>query len=167
MLWQKASCALFKCEEVYLKTYRDLDDAALHIQDFLERIYNCERSHSSLDYLSPAAYEALTYTNSCGGAGLSFSRHEKIYQSDGFKRELNGSFNSLADHRSDESSTGYSFMSCSPAELMSASPVLQSFSLNLAVVKPSATNRNCPSFTLSQPKGSTPDGPGALPKANC
>jgi putative transposase len=35
-----------QCEEVYLKTYRDLDDAALHIQDFLERIYNCERLHS-------------------------------------------------------------------------------------------------------------------------
>jgi putative transposase len=53
-----------KCEEVYLKTYRDLDDAALHIQDFLERIYNCKRLHSSLGYLSPAAYEALTYANS-------------------------------------------------------------------------------------------------------
>jgi putative transposase len=53
-----------KCEEVYLNTYRDLDDAALHIQDFLERIYNWERSHSSLGYLSPAAYEALTYANS-------------------------------------------------------------------------------------------------------
>ena len=76
---------------------------------------------------------------------MSFLRHEKIYQSDGLKRELNG-FNSLTDHRSDESSTGYSFMSCSPAELMSASPVLQSFSLNLAAVKPSAANRNCPSF---------------------
>jgi putative transposase len=53
-----------KCEEVYLKTYRDLDDAALHIQDFLERIYNCERLHSSLGYQSPAADEALTYANS-------------------------------------------------------------------------------------------------------
>jgi hypothetical protein len=84
---------------------------------------------------------------------LSFLRHEKIYQFDGFKRELNCSFNSLTDHRSDESSTGYSFMSCSPAELMFASPVLQSFSLNLAAVKPSAANRNCPSFSLSQPRG--------------
>ena len=83
---------------------------------------------------------------------MSFLRHEKIYQSDGLKRELNG-FNSLTDHRSDESSTGYSFMSCSPAELMSASPVLQSFSLNLAAVKPTAANRNCPSFSLSQPRG--------------
>ena len=53
-----------KCEEVYLTTYRNLDDALLHIQDFLERIYNCERLHSSLGYLSPAAYEALTYANS-------------------------------------------------------------------------------------------------------
>src|ERR1700760_489092 len=53
-----------KCEEVYLNTYRNLDDAALHIQDFLERIYNCERLHSSLGYQSPAAYEAITYANS-------------------------------------------------------------------------------------------------------
>ena len=84
---------------------------------------------------------------------MSFLRHEKIYQFDGLKRELNCSFNSLTDHRSDESSTGYSFMSCSPAELTSASPVLQSFSLNLAAVKLSAANRNCPSFSLSQPRG--------------
>jgi len=39
------------------------------------------------------------------------------------------------------------------AELMSASPVLQSFSINLAAVKVSAANRNCPSFSLSQPRG--------------
>jgi hypothetical protein len=84
---------------------------------------------------------------------LSFLRHTKIYQSDGLKRELNSSFSSPTDHRSDESSTGYSFMSCSPAELMSASPVLQSFSLILAAVKPSAANRNCPSFSLSQQRG--------------
>ena len=84
---------------------------------------------------------------------MSFLRHKKIYQSDGLKRELNWSFSSLTDHRSDESSTGYSFMSCSPAELTSASPVLQSFSLNLAAVKPSAANHNCPSFSLSQAKG--------------
>lgn len=84
---------------------------------------------------------------------MSFLRHKKIYQSDGFKRESNCSFSSLTDHRSDESSTGYSFMSCSPAELMSASPALQSFSLNLAAVKPAAANHNCPSYSLSQPRG--------------
>ena len=83
---------------------------------------------------------------------MSFLRHEKIYQSDGLKRELNG-FNSLTDHRSDESSTGYSFMSCSPAEPMSASPVLHSFSLNLAAVQSSAVNRKLSPFSLSQHRG--------------
>jgi transposase InsO family protein len=47
-----------KHEEVYLHSYRDRDDALLHIQDFLERIYNCERLHSTLGYLAPVAYEA-------------------------------------------------------------------------------------------------------------
>jgi transposase InsO family protein len=47
-----------KCEEVYLNSYRDRDDALLRIEDFLERIYNCERLHSTLGYLTPAAYEA-------------------------------------------------------------------------------------------------------------
>src|SRR5665213_2982568 len=89
----------------------------------------------------------------CGGFGLSFLRHTKIYQSDGLKRELNCSFNSPTDHRSDESSTGYSFMGCSPAEPMSASPVLHSFSLYPAAVQSSAANRNCPYFSLSQRRG--------------
>ena len=53
-----------KCEEVYLYSYRDRDDALLHIQDFLERIYNCERLHSALGYLDPVAYEAAFQTHS-------------------------------------------------------------------------------------------------------
>ena len=84
---------------------------------------------------------------------MSFIRHKKIYQSDGLRRELNWSFSSLADHRSDESSTGYSFMSCSPAEPMSASPASNSFSPNPAAVQSSAVNPNCLYFSLSQPKG--------------
>ena len=50
-----------KCEEVYLHSYRDRDDALLHIQQFLDSIYNCQRLHSSLGYLTPDAYEAVTY----------------------------------------------------------------------------------------------------------
>jgi putative transposase len=49
-----------KCDEVYLNT----DEAVVHIQDSLERIYNYESLHSSLGYLSTAAYEALTCANS-------------------------------------------------------------------------------------------------------
>jgi hypothetical protein len=84
---------------------------------------------------------------------MSFSRHTKIYQSDGLKRELNWSFNSPTDHRSDESSTGYSFMGCSPAEPMSASPVPHSFSLNPAAVQSTAANRNLSLISLSQRRG--------------
>jgi putative transposase len=47
-----------KCEEVYLNSYRDREDALLRIQDFLDRIYNQERLHSTLGYVPPAAYEA-------------------------------------------------------------------------------------------------------------
>jgi hypothetical protein len=57
------------------------------------------------------------------------------------------------DHRSDESSTGYSFVGCSPAEPMSASPILRSFSLNPAAVQSSAANRKLSPFSLSQHRG--------------
>ena len=50
-----------KCEEVYLHTYRDRQDALRHIQEFLDDIYNCKRLHSSLGYLAPVAYEAVAY----------------------------------------------------------------------------------------------------------
>ena len=52
-----------KCEEVYLHSYRDRDDALLHVQEFLDNIYNCRRLHSSLGYMAPAAFEAVTYAN--------------------------------------------------------------------------------------------------------
>jgi transposase InsO family protein len=52
-----------KCEEVYLRSYRDREDALLHIQEFLDNIYNCRRLHSSLGYMAPAAFEAVTYAN--------------------------------------------------------------------------------------------------------
>jgi hypothetical protein len=87
---------------------------------------------------------------------LSFLRHKKIYQSDGLKRELNCSFHSLTDHRSDESSTGYSFMSCSPAELMSASPASNSFSLNPCCYKALSSQPQLSLFLAVSTEGSTP-----------
>jgi transposase InsO family protein len=60
---QIASACPLKHEEVYLNSYRDRDDALLHIQDFLEHIYNCQRLHPTLGYLTPAAYEAAAKDN--------------------------------------------------------------------------------------------------------
>jgi putative transposase len=47
----------FKCEEVDLRDYRDLDDARERIGEFLEDYYNRRRLHSSLAYLTPVAFE--------------------------------------------------------------------------------------------------------------
>jgi putative transposase len=48
-----------KCEEVYLHSYRDRDDALLHIQEFLDDIYNCRRLHSSRDTWHPRPMKPL------------------------------------------------------------------------------------------------------------
>jgi putative transposase len=48
-----------KEEEVYLHDYEDYDDAYEHIGRFLEEVYMTKRVHSSLDYLTPAEFEAL------------------------------------------------------------------------------------------------------------
>jgi hypothetical protein len=53
---------------------------------------------------------------------MSFPRHTKIYQSDEPEGGRTNGSTSLGDHRSDESSAGYSFVGCSPAEPASASP---------------------------------------------
>jgi putative transposase len=47
-----------KCEEVYLHQYRDLHDARESIERFLDEVYNRERLHSALGYLSPVEFEA-------------------------------------------------------------------------------------------------------------
>jgi len=46
-----------KCEEVYLHTYRDLEEARASIQHFLEEVYNRQRLHSALGYCSPVEFE--------------------------------------------------------------------------------------------------------------
>lgn len=46
-----------KTEEVYLKHYRDEEDARGSIQRFIEEVYNGKRLHSSLGYLSPENFE--------------------------------------------------------------------------------------------------------------
>jgi len=47
-----------KEEEVYASSYRDIAEARAGIGHFIETVYNRERLHSALDYLTPEEYEA-------------------------------------------------------------------------------------------------------------
>ncbi len=47
-----------KAEEVEAADYRDLADARTRIGDFIETVYNRQRLHSALRYLSPEEFEA-------------------------------------------------------------------------------------------------------------
>ncbi len=46
-----------KVEEVYLKEYETLEEAHKNIKEFIERVYNKKRLHSSIGYLSPNKFE--------------------------------------------------------------------------------------------------------------
>ena len=46
-----------KCEEVYLRQYRDREDARSSIAQFIDEVYNRKRLHSSLGYRSPEEFE--------------------------------------------------------------------------------------------------------------
>jgi putative transposase len=48
-----------KVEEVYLKVYRNFEQAAQNIAEFIDEVYNRKRLHSSLGYLPPVEFEAI------------------------------------------------------------------------------------------------------------
>ena len=50
-----------KSEWVHHHTYRTRDEAKADIFYYIEAFYNRRRLHSTLDYLSPEAYEQLYY----------------------------------------------------------------------------------------------------------
>jgi transposase InsO family protein len=60
--WDNAFAESFmktlKAEEVDGSAYLDLDDARARIGEFIDRVYNRQRLHSALRYLSPEEFEA-------------------------------------------------------------------------------------------------------------
>lgn len=48
----------FKTEEVDGQAYRDIDDARARIGSFIDEVYNRQRLHSALAYMTPAEFEA-------------------------------------------------------------------------------------------------------------
>lgn len=55
-----------KTEELNARSFKTIDDARTRIDDFIANVYNTERLHSALGYLSPLEFEtafAMTNTN--------------------------------------------------------------------------------------------------------
>ena len=46
-----------KTERIGRKTYRTRDEARADVFDYIERLYNPKRRHSTIGYLSPVEFE--------------------------------------------------------------------------------------------------------------
>jgi putative transposase len=128
--YDNASCESFiktlKREEIYANTYCDLDHLRTNVQAFIEEYYNRCRLHSALGYKPPEEFEQnLVPALATAAATMSFFRHEEVYRTDEHKNAKGSSLsNAPLTIGSDESPIGYSSVSCSPAELTSASPIV-------------------------------------------
>ena len=110
------------------KRYDKARSLIANIEAFIEHYYNRCRLHSALGYRPPTEFEQqLASTTTTAGATMSFFRHGEDYRPDGTQRCVSaktksGPQTALLTIGIDESPTGYSLASCSPAELASASP---------------------------------------------
>ena len=125
--YDNARCESFiktlKKEEIRANRYADLEHLRVNIEAFIEQYYNRCRLHSSLGYRPPEEFEqTLVPAAWPAAARMSFFRHEEIYRADETKTEK-GSPIAPPPIGIDESPIGYSLVSCSPAELTSASPI--------------------------------------------
>jgi putative transposase len=57
-----------KEEQVHGTAYRDMDDAGARIGEFLEQVYNRQRLHSALRYLTPEEFEQISQARGSDGA---------------------------------------------------------------------------------------------------
>jgi len=76
-----------KEEEVHGTDYRDLEDVRSRIGEFLEQVYNRQRLHSALRYLTAEEFEQASQAK--GSDGLSTKRDEngpKCHQLIAFQR---------------------------------------------------------------------------------
>jgi len=127
--YDNASCESWmktlKQEEIYAHRYRDLADLRSHLEEFIEQYYNRQRLHSALGYRTPEEFEQqLAPADALAGPRLSFFRHGEDYRPDGEDQTTrSGPPTAPPPIGYDESPTGYSLVSCSPAALTSASPV--------------------------------------------
>ncbi len=48
---------------MYLKEYRNFEEAEANLERFIEAVYNTKRLHSSLGYLPPIEFEATQTRN--------------------------------------------------------------------------------------------------------
>jgi putative transposase len=60
-VWDNAAMESFfsslKTERTARKTYRTPDEAKADVFDYIERLYNAKRRHSTIGYMSPMKYE--------------------------------------------------------------------------------------------------------------
>lgn len=128
--YDNASCESFiktlKQEEIYVNQYRDLEHLHAHIAEFIDQYYNRCRLHSALGYKAPEEFEqSFGEPIVAAAASMSFFRHGEDYRPDAPYTTRSGVSAAPQTIGIDESPAGYSLTSCSPAELVSASPAGQ------------------------------------------
>jgi putative transposase len=84
--WENGKCERFmrtlKEEEIQARSYRNLEELQHNVEEFIGTIYNRERLHAALKYLTPVEFEqqqARPESARWIPAGLSLRRHEEIY----------------------------------------------------------------------------------------
>jgi putative transposase len=61
--WMESFMKTLKAEEVYMNEYETIFDVHKNIKNFIEKVYNKKRLHSSLDYTSPDKFEQEVLNN--------------------------------------------------------------------------------------------------------